>query len=77
MIRTTYYCPACEAAFSTHWPVANCDCGCERIHEVQVTEVAGEPAVFLATFVYDEPIACDALGATRVAAIQNLIAQVR
>lgn len=74
MIRTIYYCPACEAAFSAHWPVANCDCGCERIHEVMVTEVAGG---FSATFVYDEPIACDASGTTRVAAIDNLIAQVR
>lgn len=74
MIRTTYYCPVCEAAFSSHWPVANCDCGCFKIHEVMVTEVAGW---FSATFVYDEPMVADVSGATRVAAIDALIAQVR
>lgn len=79
-MKTTYYCPACQAAFSTHWPFGSyCDCGCEKLYEIDVKSQpceSGEPVTqFVATFVYDEPVAFDAYGATRVEAIDALIAR--
>lgn len=78
MIRTTYYCPACQCAWSTSWPFgSHCDCGCEKIEEILVRAFPQGDPQYRAVFVYDEHGEIDGQGASRSAAIQNLIAQVR